>query len=73
MSSVQAFATTQDSSTSVSEEMSFLKLENKSLQKRLAEQQRYRAKMGELVSDLSEARKQMVRKRAFVLLPSVRV
>ncbi|XP_044090327.1 centrosomal protein of 72 kDa isoform X2 [Neovison vison] len=59
LSSVQAFATTQDSSTSVSEEMSFLKLENKSLQKRLAEQQRYRAKMGELVSDLSEARKQM--------------
>lgn len=53
--------------------MSFLKLENKSLQKRLAEQQRYRAKMGELVSDLSEARKQMVRKRAFVLLPSVSV
>uniref|UniRef100_A0A8C7EWM6 Centrosomal protein of 72 kDa n=1 Tax=Neovison vison TaxID=452646 RepID=A0A8C7EWM6_NEOVI len=48
LSSVQASATTQDSSTSVSEEMSFLKLENKSLQKRLAEQQRYRAKMGEL-------------------------
>ncbi|VCX40045.1 unnamed protein product [Gulo gulo] len=59
LSSVQAFTTTQDSSTSVSEEMSFLKLENKSLQKRLAEQQRCRVKTGELVSDLSEARKQL--------------
>ncbi|XP_047586706.1 centrosomal protein of 72 kDa isoform X6 [Lutra lutra] len=60
LSSVQAFTATQESSTSASEEMSFLTLENKPLQQRLAEPQRYRVKMGELASDLSEARKQVV-------------
>ncbi|XP_047586705.1 centrosomal protein of 72 kDa isoform X5 [Lutra lutra] len=59
LSSVQAFTATQESSTSASEEMSFLTLENKPLQQRLAEPQRYRVKMGELASDLSEARKQV--------------
>ncbi|XP_045856747.1 centrosomal protein of 72 kDa isoform X3 [Meles meles] len=57
LSLAQTF-TARDSSTSVSEEMSFLKLEKKSLQKRLAEQQGCRVNMGELASDLSEARKQ---------------
>ncbi|XP_022368128.1 centrosomal protein of 72 kDa [Enhydra lutris kenyoni] len=59
LSSVQAFTTTQESSTSASEEVSFRKLENKPLQQRFAEPQRYRVKMGELASDLSEARKQV--------------
>nr|XP_035934354.1 centrosomal protein of 72 kDa isoform X2 [Halichoerus grypus] len=60
LSSVQEFTTTQDSSTSVSEEISYLTLENKSLQKHLAEQQQqYRVKMSEVVSELSDARKEM--------------
>ncbi|XP_027945786.1 centrosomal protein of 72 kDa isoform X4 [Eumetopias jubatus] len=60
LSSVQEFTTTQDSSTSVSEEISYLTLENKSLQKHLAEQQQeYRVKMSEAVSELSDMRKEM--------------
>ncbi|XP_025723288.1 centrosomal protein of 72 kDa isoform X4 [Callorhinus ursinus] len=60
LSSVQEFTTTQDSSTSVSEEISYLTLENKSLQKHLAEQrQEYRVKMSEAVSELSDMRKEM--------------
>ncbi|XP_004411679.1 PREDICTED: centrosomal protein of 72 kDa [Odobenus rosmarus divergens] len=60
LSSVQEFTTTQDSSASVSEEISYLTLENKSLQKHLAEQQQeYRVKMSEAVSELSDTRKEM--------------
>ncbi|XP_021542763.1 centrosomal protein of 72 kDa [Neomonachus schauinslandi] len=60
LSSVQEFTAPQDSSTSVSEEISYLTLENKSLQKHLAEQQQqYRVKMSEAVSELSDARKEM--------------
>ncbi|XP_064452978.1 centrosomal protein of 72 kDa isoform X3 [Mirounga angustirostris] len=60
LSSVQEFTATQDSSTSVSEEISYLTLENKSLQKHLAEQQQqYRVKMSEAVSELSDVRKEM--------------
>ncbi|XP_038301487.1 centrosomal protein of 72 kDa isoform X3 [Canis lupus familiaris] len=60
LSSVQEFTTTQDSSTLVSEEISYLTLENKSLQKHLAEQQQqYRVKINEVASELSNTQKEM--------------
>ncbi|XP_049563845.1 LOW QUALITY PROTEIN: centrosomal protein of 72 kDa [Orcinus orca] len=60
LSSVQEFTATQDSSTTVSEEISSLTMENKSLQSRLAElQQQYSVKMSEVVSELSDTRKEM--------------
>lgn len=58
---MQEFTTTQDSSTLVSEEISYLTLENKSLQKHLAEQQQqYRVKINEVASELSNTQKEMV-------------
>ncbi|XP_027462454.2 centrosomal protein of 72 kDa isoform X7 [Zalophus californianus] len=70
LSSVQEFTTTQDSSTSVSEEISYLTLENKSLQKHLAEQQQeYRVKMSEAVSELSDMRKEMFHGRSPIAKP----
>ncbi|XP_060001938.1 LOW QUALITY PROTEIN: centrosomal protein of 72 kDa [Lagenorhynchus albirostris] len=60
LSSVQEFTATQDSSTTVSEEISSLTMENKSLQSRLAElQQQYSVKMSEVVLELSDTRKEM--------------
>ncbi|XP_007472184.1 PREDICTED: LOW QUALITY PROTEIN: centrosomal protein 72kDa [Lipotes vexillifer] len=60
LSSVQEFTATQDSSTTVSEEISSLTMENKSLQSCLAElQQQYSVKMSEVVSELSDTRKEM--------------
>nr|XP_055164427.1 centrosomal protein of 72 kDa isoform X3 [Nyctereutes procyonoides] len=60
LSSVQEFTTTQDSSTLVSEEISYLTLENKSLQKHLAEQQQqYHVKINEVASELSNTQKEM--------------
>lgn len=45
----------------MSEEISSLTMENKSLQSRLAElQQQYSVKMSEVVSELSDTRKEMV-------------
>ncbi|XP_067586138.1 LOW QUALITY PROTEIN: centrosomal protein of 72 kDa [Pseudorca crassidens] len=60
LSSVQEFAASQDSSTTVSEEISSLTMENKSLQSRLAElQQQCSVKTSEVVSELSDTRKEM--------------
>ncbi|XP_004440088.1 PREDICTED: centrosomal protein of 72 kDa [Ceratotherium simum simum] len=60
LSSAQEFTATQDNSTIVNEEISYLTLENKSLQKHLAEQQQqYSMKMSEAVSELSSTRKEM--------------
>ncbi|KAF4024545.1 hypothetical protein G4228_016283 [Cervus hanglu yarkandensis] len=60
LSSVQEFTTTQDTSTTVNEEISSLTLENKSLHSRLAElQQQYGMKMTEVVLELSDTRKEM--------------
>ncbi|XP_060985380.1 centrosomal protein of 72 kDa isoform X7 [Dama dama] len=60
LSSVQEFTTTQDTSTTVNEEISSLTLENKSLHSRLAElQHQYGMKMTEVVLELSDTRKQM--------------
>lgn len=61
LSSVQDFTSTQDSSTTVSEEINYLTLENKSLQNHLVEQQQqYSEKMNEVVSELNNTRKEMV-------------
>nr|XP_008522423.1 PREDICTED: centrosomal protein of 72 kDa isoform X1 [Equus przewalskii] len=60
LSSAQEFTATQDNSTIVNEEISYLTLENKSLQKHLAEQQqRHSVKMSEVESELSSTRKEM--------------
>ncbi|XP_057566033.1 centrosomal protein of 72 kDa isoform X3 [Hippopotamus amphibius kiboko] len=60
LSSVHEFTATQDSSTIVNEEISSLTLENKSLHSRLAElQQQYGVKISEVVSELSDTRKEM--------------
>ncbi|KAF6123606.1 centrosomal protein 72 [Phyllostomus discolor] len=60
LSSVQDFTATQDSSTILSEEISYLTLENKSLQKHLLEQQQqYSEKISEVVSELNNTRKEM--------------
>ncbi|XP_057395706.1 LOW QUALITY PROTEIN: centrosomal protein of 72 kDa [Balaenoptera acutorostrata] len=60
LSSVREFTATQDSSTTVNEEISSLTMENKSLQSRLAElQQQYSVKMSEVVSELSDTRREM--------------
>ncbi|XP_070213889.1 centrosomal protein of 72 kDa isoform X1 [Bos mutus] len=60
LSSVQEFTTTQDTSTTVNEEISSLTLENKSLHSRLTElQQQYGVKMTEVVLELSDTRKEM--------------
>ncbi|XP_040118156.1 centrosomal protein of 72 kDa isoform X2 [Oryx dammah] len=60
LSSVQEFTTTQDTSTTLNEEISSLTLENKSLHSRLAElQQQYGMKMTEVVLELSDTRKEM--------------
>ncbi|XP_044788646.1 centrosomal protein of 72 kDa isoform X2 [Bubalus bubalis] len=60
LSSVQEFTTTQDTSTTVNEEISSLTLENKTLHSRLAElQQQYGVKMTEVVLELSDTRKEM--------------
>lgn len=61
LSSVQEFTTTQDTSTTLNEEISSLTLENKSLHSRLAElQQQYGMQMTEVVLELSDTRKEMV-------------
>lgn len=61
LSSVQDFTSTQDSSTTASEEINYLTLENKSLQNHLVEQQQqYSEKMNEVVSELNNTRKEMV-------------
>ncbi|XP_045704009.1 centrosomal protein of 72 kDa isoform X2 [Phyllostomus hastatus] len=60
LSSVQDFTATQDSSTILSEEINYLTLENKSLQKHLLEQQQqYSEKISEVVSELNNTRKEM--------------
>ncbi|XP_042089920.2 centrosomal protein of 72 kDa isoform X4 [Ovis aries] len=60
LSSVQEFTTTQDTSTTLNEEISSLTLENKSLHSRLAElQQQYGMQMTEVVLELSDTRKEM--------------
>ncbi|KAK1345252.1 hypothetical protein QTO34_013962 [Cnephaeus nilssonii] len=60
LSSVQDFTSTQDSSTTASEEINYLTLENKSLQNHLVEQQQqYSEKMSEVVSELNNTRKEM--------------
>uniref|UniRef100_G1LNY4 Centrosomal protein of 72 kDa n=1 Tax=Ailuropoda melanoleuca TaxID=9646 RepID=G1LNY4_AILME len=60
LSSVQELTTAQGSSASVCEELSYLTLENESLQKRLAEQQQqYRVKMSEAASELSNAQREV--------------
>ncbi|XP_070102252.1 centrosomal protein of 72 kDa isoform X7 [Equus caballus] len=60
LSSAQEFTATQDNSTIVNEEISYLTLENKSLQKHLAEQQQqHSVKMSEVESELSSTRKEM--------------
>ncbi|CAK6444238.1 unnamed protein product [Pipistrellus nathusii] len=60
LSSVQDFTSTQDSSTTASEEINYLTLENKSLQNHLVEQQQqYSEKMNEVVSELNNTRKEM--------------
>ncbi|XP_014404115.1 PREDICTED: centrosomal protein of 72 kDa [Myotis brandtii] len=60
LSSVQDFTATQDSSTTASEEINYLTLENKSLQNHLVEQQQqYSEKMSEVVSELNNTRKEM--------------
>ncbi|XP_070268092.1 centrosomal protein of 72 kDa [Myotis yumanensis] len=60
LSSVQDFTATQDSSTTTSEEINYLTLENKSLQNHLVEQQQqYSEKMSEVVSELNNTRKEM--------------
>ncbi|EPQ02530.1 Centrosomal protein of 72 kDa [Myotis brandtii] len=54
------FTATQDSSTTASEEINYLTLENKSLQNHLVEQQQqYSEKMSEVVSELNNTRKEM--------------
>ncbi|XP_016067753.1 PREDICTED: centrosomal protein of 72 kDa isoform X2 [Miniopterus natalensis] len=60
LSSVQEITATQDSSAIVNEEISYLTLENKSLQNHLVEQQQqYSEKMSEVVSELNNTRKEM--------------
>ncbi|XP_066099187.1 centrosomal protein of 72 kDa [Saccopteryx bilineata] len=60
MSSVRGFTATQDNSTIVSEEISYLTVKNKSLQNHLVEQQQqYSEKMSEVVAELNNARKEM--------------
>ncbi|KAB1281279.1 Centrosomal protein of 72 kDa [Camelus dromedarius] len=60
LSSVQEFTATQDSSTTVSEEISYLTLENKSLYGHLAElQQQHSVRMHEVVSELGDTRREM--------------
>nr|XP_010968685.1 PREDICTED: centrosomal protein of 72 kDa [Camelus bactrianus] len=60
LSSVQEFTATQDSSTTVSEEISYLTLENKSLYGHLAElQQQHSVRMREVVSELGDTRREM--------------
>ncbi|XP_059550595.1 centrosomal protein of 72 kDa [Myotis daubentonii] len=60
LSSVQDSTATQDSSTTASEEINYLTLENKSLQNHLVEQQQqYSEKMSEVVSELNNTRKEM--------------
>ncbi|XP_049504280.1 centrosomal protein of 72 kDa isoform X3 [Panthera uncia] len=60
LSSMQEFTAAQDISAAVSEEISFLTLEKRSLQKLLAEQQQqYSMRMSEVASELSNTRKEM--------------
>ncbi|XP_046286286.1 centrosomal protein of 72 kDa isoform X4 [Marmota monax] len=60
LSSVQEFAAAQDSSELGNEEISYLALENKSLQNRLAEhQQQYTTTLSEVTSELSNTRREM--------------
>ncbi|XP_077874768.1 centrosomal protein of 72 kDa isoform X1 [Ictidomys tridecemlineatus] len=60
LSSVQEFAAAQDSSELGNEEISYLALENKSLQNRLAEhQQQYTTTLNEVTSELSNTRREM--------------
>ncbi|XP_039093934.1 centrosomal protein of 72 kDa isoform X3 [Hyaena hyaena] len=60
LSSLQEFTATQDSSAIVSEEINYLTLENRSLQKHLAEQQQqYNMKMSEVASELTNTQKEM--------------
>lgn len=61
LSSVPELTVAQDTSAGVSEEVNFLTLENKSLQNHLADQQQQHAqKMSEVMSELHEARQEMV-------------
>ncbi|XP_058564922.1 centrosomal protein of 72 kDa isoform X2 [Neofelis nebulosa] len=60
LSSMQEFTAAQDISAAVSEEISFLTLEKRSLQKLLAEQQhQHSMRMSEVASELSNTRKEM--------------
>ncbi|KAM4875982.1 centrosomal protein of 72 kDa isoform 4-T4 [Thomomys bottae] len=60
LSSAQEFASAQDSAALGSEGISYLALENKTLQSRLAEQQQQcTAMMSEVTAELSKARKEM--------------
>ncbi|XP_061043594.1 LOW QUALITY PROTEIN: centrosomal protein of 72 kDa [Eubalaena glacialis] len=60
LSSVRELTATQDRSTTVNEEISSLTVENKSLQSRLAELQQPRSvTMSDVVSELSDTRKEM--------------
>ncbi|XP_054434339.1 centrosomal protein of 72 kDa [Pteronotus mesoamericanus] len=60
LSTVQDFTATQDNSTIMSEEISYLTLENKSLQNHLLEQQQqYSEKISKVVSELNNTRKEM--------------
>lgn len=68
LSSLQEFTATQDSSAIVSEEINYLTLENRSLQKHLAEQQQqYNMKMSEVASELTNTRKEMVSRALHVI------
>lgn len=60
LSAVPELTVAWDSSTGVKEDMSYLALENRSLQSHLADQQQQHAlKMSEVMSDLHDARKEM--------------
>ncbi|XP_060490262.2 centrosomal protein of 72 kDa isoform X4 [Panthera onca] len=60
LSSMQEFTAAQDISAAVSDKISFLTLEKRSLQKLLAEQQQqYSMRMSEVASELSNTRKEM--------------
>ncbi|XP_029796981.1 centrosomal protein of 72 kDa [Suricata suricatta] len=60
LSSLQEFTATQDSSAIVSDEISYLTLENRSLQKHLAEQQQQQhVQMSEAEAELGSARKEV--------------
>lgn len=69
MSSLQEVTAAQDSSTTVSEEIGYLTLENKSLHSHLGELQRQcGAKLSEVVLELGSTRKEMVSPSCLFLL-----